>query len=170
MFLGNRPVDAVQFRTILQRQGIIPPEVTGATYDVTTEGREGLRFHLTLKWAAAAAATIAAVVAAIVLIIFAARSIALELPQHHDQTVGLDMATIACAVVYAAAVVVVYWYAVGEKYRSVNRFNARTWIGELRRINRLARRPATDAEIEDAALDRAAAYDPNRQLHELDAR
>lgn len=154
--LNGRPISAAQLRSVLQHHGVTPPVPTGATYDTTTEHRTGARFHLTPKWIAAALAALLAVAAAALVIVFAARSIPADLRAGREQAVGADMAAIVCAAVYGTAVVVVYLYAVREKHNSVNRLDPRTWIRELHRIQRVARRAPTDAEIEDAVLDRAS--------------
>jgi cytochrome oxidase assembly protein ShyY1 len=61
--------------------------------------------------------------------------------------------TIFATVLYALAGLVIFGYALREKFRFVNRFDPRLWAREWKRIQRLARKPYTDAEIEDLILD-----------------
>lgn len=152
--LDGRTLDTEQLRAILQAHGITAPRPTGATYDVTTEQHHGFRFNRTPKWLVAAGATLLTVAAAVFVIVSAARAIAVDVRTGHEDAIGASMAAIVCAVLYGAVVVVVYGYAVREKYRAVNRLDPRLWIRELRRIQKLAQRAPSDADIEDAALDR----------------
>jgi cytochrome oxidase assembly protein ShyY1 len=57
--------------------------------------------------------------------------------------------TIFGTVLYALVGLVIFGYALREKFRFVNRFDPRLWQREWKRVQRLARRPYTDAEIED---------------------
>lgn len=62
-------------------------------------------------------------------------------------------ATIFATVLYAVVGLVIFGYALREKFRFVNRFDPRLWAREIKRIQRLARKPYTDAEIEDLLID-----------------
>jgi cytochrome oxidase assembly protein ShyY1 len=57
--------------------------------------------------------------------------------------------TIFGTVLYALVGLVIFGYALREKFRFVNRFDPRLWQREWKRVQRLARKPYTDAEIED---------------------
>jgi cytochrome oxidase assembly protein ShyY1 len=61
--------------------------------------------------------------------------------------------TIFATVLYAVVGLVIFGYALREKFRFVNRFDPRLWAREWKRIQRLARKPYTDAEIEDLLID-----------------
>jgi hypothetical protein len=61
--------------------------------------------------------------------------------------------TIFATTLYALVGLGIFGYALREKFRFVNRFDPRLWAREWRRIQRLARKPYTDAEIEDLLLD-----------------
>jgi cytochrome oxidase assembly protein ShyY1 len=61
--------------------------------------------------------------------------------------------TIFGTALYAIVGLVIFGYALREKFRWVNRFDPRLWRRELRRIQRLARKPYSDAEIEDLLVD-----------------
>lgn len=61
--------------------------------------------------------------------------------------------TIFATVLYAIVGLVIFGYALREKFRFVNRFDPRLWRREWKRIQRLARKPYTDAEIEDLLID-----------------
>jgi cytochrome oxidase assembly protein ShyY1 len=61
--------------------------------------------------------------------------------------------TIFATVLYALVGLVIFGYALREKFRFVNRFDPRLWAREWKRIQRLARKPYTDAEIEDLLID-----------------
>ena len=60
-------------------------------------------------------------------------------------------------VLYAIVGLAIFGYALREKFRFVNRFDPRLWAREWKRIQRLAARPYTDAEIEDLLIERSAA-------------
>jgi cytochrome oxidase assembly protein ShyY1 len=61
--------------------------------------------------------------------------------------------TIFATVLYALVGLVIFGYALREKFRFVNRFDPRLWEREWKRIQRLARKPYTDAEVEDLLID-----------------
>jgi cytochrome oxidase assembly protein ShyY1 len=61
--------------------------------------------------------------------------------------------TIFATVLYALVGLGIFGYALREKFRFVNRFDPRLWAREWRRIQRLARKPYTDAETEDLLID-----------------
>jgi cytochrome oxidase assembly protein ShyY1 len=61
--------------------------------------------------------------------------------------------TIFATVLYALVGAGIFGYALREKFRFVNRFDPRLWAREWKRIQRLARKPYTDAEIEDLLID-----------------
>jgi cytochrome oxidase assembly protein ShyY1 len=61
--------------------------------------------------------------------------------------------TIFATALYAVVGLGIFGYALREKFRFVNRFDPRLWARELKRIQRLARKPYTDAEIEDMLID-----------------
>jgi cytochrome oxidase assembly protein ShyY1 len=61
--------------------------------------------------------------------------------------------TIFATALYALVGLIIFGYALREKFRFVNRFDPRLWAREWRRIQRLARKPYTDAEIEDLLID-----------------
>jgi cytochrome oxidase assembly protein ShyY1 len=61
--------------------------------------------------------------------------------------------TIFATALYALVGLGIFGYALREKFRFVNRFDPRLWAREWRRIQRLARKPYTDAEIEDMLID-----------------
>jgi cytochrome oxidase assembly protein ShyY1 len=61
--------------------------------------------------------------------------------------------TIFATVLYALVGLFIFGYALREKFRFVNRFDPRLWAREWKRIQRLARKPYTDAEIEDLLID-----------------
>jgi cytochrome oxidase assembly protein ShyY1 len=61
--------------------------------------------------------------------------------------------TIFATALYALVGLVIFGYALREKFRFVNRFDPRLWAREWKRIQRLARKPYTDAEIEDLIID-----------------
>ena len=61
--------------------------------------------------------------------------------------------TIFATILYAVVGLVIFGYALREKFRFVNRFDPRLWAREWKRIQRLARKPYTDAEIEDMLID-----------------
>jgi cytochrome oxidase assembly protein ShyY1 len=64
--------------------------------------------------------------------------------------------TIFGTALYALVGLVIFGYALREKFRFVNRFDPRLWAREWKRIQRLAARPYTDAEIEDRLIDGSA--------------
>jgi cytochrome oxidase assembly protein ShyY1 len=61
--------------------------------------------------------------------------------------------TIFATALYTLVGLVIFGYALREKFRFVNRFDPRLWAREWKRIQRLARKPYTDAEIEDLIID-----------------
>jgi cytochrome oxidase assembly protein ShyY1 len=61
--------------------------------------------------------------------------------------------TIFATILYALVGAIIFGYALREKFRFVNRFDRRLWAREWRRIQRLARKPYTDAEIEDLLIE-----------------
>jgi cytochrome oxidase assembly protein ShyY1 len=61
--------------------------------------------------------------------------------------------TIFATMLYAVVGLVIFGYALREKFRFVNRFDPRLWAREWKRIQRLARKPYSDAEIEDLLID-----------------
>ena len=61
--------------------------------------------------------------------------------------------TVFATVLYALVGLAIFGYALREKFRFVNRFDPRLWAREWKRIQRLARKPYTDAEIEDLIID-----------------
>jgi cytochrome oxidase assembly protein ShyY1 len=61
--------------------------------------------------------------------------------------------TIFATALYSLVGLGIFGYALREKFRFVNRFDPRLWAREWKRIQRLARKPYTDAEIEDLILD-----------------
>jgi cytochrome oxidase assembly protein ShyY1 len=61
--------------------------------------------------------------------------------------------TIFATALYAIVGLGIFVYALREKFRFVNRFDPRLWAREWKRIQRLARKPYTDAEIEDLLID-----------------
>jgi cytochrome oxidase assembly protein ShyY1 len=61
--------------------------------------------------------------------------------------------TVFATILYALVGLGIFGYALREKFRFVNRFDPRLWAREWKRIQRLARRPYTDAEIEDRIID-----------------
>ena len=61
---------------------------------------------------------------------------------------------------YLIVGLVIFGFALREKFRWVNRFDPRLWRRELKRIQRLARKPYTEEELEDQWIDRGAASDP----------
>jgi cytochrome oxidase assembly protein ShyY1 len=61
--------------------------------------------------------------------------------------------TIFATILYALVGLVIFGYALREKFRFVNRFDPRLWAREWKRIQRLARKPYTDAEIEDLIIE-----------------
>jgi cytochrome oxidase assembly protein ShyY1 len=67
--------------------------------------------------------------------------------------------TVFATILYALVGLGIFGYALREKFRFVNRFDPRLWAKEWRRIQRLARKPYTDAEIEDLIVD---GYPPAR--------
>jgi cytochrome oxidase assembly protein ShyY1 len=60
--------------------------------------------------------------------------------------------TIFGTVLYAIVGLVIFGYALRQKFRFVNRFDPRLWQREWKRIQRQAARPLTDAEIEDLQI------------------
>jgi cytochrome oxidase assembly protein ShyY1 len=64
--------------------------------------------------------------------------------------------TIFATALYALVGLAIFGYALREKFRFVNRFDPRLWAREWKRIQRLAARPYTDAEIEDRLIDGSA--------------
>ncbi|HEY4269388.1 MAG TPA: SURF1 family cytochrome oxidase biogenesis protein [Galbitalea sp.] len=64
-----------------------------------------------------------------------------------------QLGTIFGTALYAVVGLGIFGYALREKFRFVNRFDPRLWRRELKRIQRLARKPYTDAEIEDLLID-----------------
>ena len=72
---------------------------------------------------------------------------------------------------YLIVGLVIFGFALREKFRWVNRFDPRLWRRELKRIRRLARKPYTEEELEDQWIDRGAASDPTprpRTPHAID--
>jgi cytochrome oxidase assembly protein ShyY1 len=61
--------------------------------------------------------------------------------------------TIFAMVLYVLVGLAIFGYALREKFRFVNRFDPRLWAREWKRIQRLARKPYTDAEIEDLIIE-----------------
>jgi len=61
--------------------------------------------------------------------------------------------TVFATILYALVGLGIFGYALREKFRFVNRFDPRLWAREWKRIQRLARKPYTDAEIEDLLID-----------------
>jgi cytochrome oxidase assembly protein ShyY1 len=66
---------------------------------------------------------------------------------------SLQAGTIFATVLYVIVGLVIFGYALREKFRFVNRFDPRLWAREWKRIQRLARKPYTDAETEDLLID-----------------
>jgi cytochrome oxidase assembly protein ShyY1 len=64
-----------------------------------------------------------------------------------------QVGTIFATALYSLVGLGIFGYALREKFRFVNRFDPRLWAREWKRIQRLARKPYTDAEIEDLILD-----------------
>lgn len=64
-----------------------------------------------------------------------------------------QLGTIFGTALYAVVGLGIFGYALREKFRFVNRFDPRLWRREVKRIQRLARKPYTDAEIEDLLID-----------------
>jgi cytochrome oxidase assembly protein ShyY1 len=88
---------------------------------------------------------------------------------------SVQQGTIFATVLYALVGAVIFGYALREKFRFVNRFDPRLWGREWKRIQRLARKPYSDAEIEDLLIDgyplaRISAIEAStRQLDAFDA-
>jgi hypothetical protein len=61
--------------------------------------------------------------------------------------------TIFATVLYALVGLGIFIFALRQKFRFVNRFDPRQWAREWKRIQRLARKPYTDAEVEDLIID-----------------
>jgi cytochrome oxidase assembly protein ShyY1 len=61
--------------------------------------------------------------------------------------------TIFATALYALVGLVIFIYALREKFRFVNRFDPRQWAREWKRIQRLAKKPYTDAEVEDLIIN-----------------
>jgi cytochrome oxidase assembly protein ShyY1 len=80
-------------------------------------------------------------------------------PLHHVLTgrptvdASAQQGTIFATVLYALVGLGIFVFALREKFRWVNRFDPRMWAREWKRIQRLARKPYTDAEIEDLLID-----------------
>jgi cytochrome oxidase assembly protein ShyY1 len=66
---------------------------------------------------------------------------------------SLQAGTIFATILYVIVGLVIFGYALREKFRFVNRFDPRLWAREWKRIQRLARKPYTDAETEDLLID-----------------
>jgi cytochrome oxidase assembly protein ShyY1 len=66
---------------------------------------------------------------------------------------SVQQGTIFATVLYALVGLGIFGFALREKFRFVNRFDPRLWAKEWKRIQRLARKPYTDAEIEDLLID-----------------
>jgi len=62
---------------------------------------------------------------------------------------SVQQGTIFGLVLYGLVGVGIFIYALRTKFRLVNRFDPRQWAKEWRRIQRAARKPYTDAEVED---------------------
>jgi cytochrome oxidase assembly protein ShyY1 len=62
-------------------------------------------------------------------------------------------ATVFATILFVVVGLGIFGYALREKFRFVNRFDPRLWAREWKRIQRLARKPYTDAEIEDLLID-----------------
>jgi cytochrome oxidase assembly protein ShyY1 len=74
--------------------------------------------------------------------------------------------TIFGTALYALVGLVIFGYALREKFRFANRFDPRLWAREWKRIQRLAARPYTDAEIEDRLIEASATSLRQVALHD----
>lgn len=82
-----------------------------------------------------------------------ARSLHTVLTGRPTVDASAQLGTIFGTALYAIVGLGIFAYALREKFRFVNRFDPRLWRRELKRIQRLARKPYTDAEIEDMQVD-----------------
>jgi len=156
IWLGDEQISEPALRSLLAAHGLPAPKPTKATYDTTTDGRTGWGFVVTPKWTAALVVAAASAVGAIFLIVNSLRSIHTAVGSGDAEATGSLLVIVLATILYLVTGLAMCAYAFREKYGMVNRLDPKTWIRELRRLKRLAEKPLTDGEIEDAILDLSA--------------
>jgi hypothetical protein len=146
-------VDLDALRRELAAHGLAIPTPTQASYDTETDDRAGWRFVLTPRWIAYALAVVVFLAIGVGTILLSVRWIVGDVTRHDVDAIDTPMAMIVGALLYLAVGVGIFIFTLREKYRRVNRLDPRLWLRELRRVQRRARKPLTDSELEDWILD-----------------
>ncbi|WP_460520407.1 hypothetical protein [Humibacter antri] len=153
IMFGRQKLTEVELRQMLTARGLVLPVPTKAKYDETTEDLTGWRFMLVPRWFGMAVAAAAYVAIGVAVIAAAIGWIVSDVDRGDVNAIDSPMAYIVGTLLYLTVGVWIFVWVVREKHQKVNRFDPRTWIRELCRISRRARKPLTDSDIEDQLLD-----------------
>jgi hypothetical protein len=151
--LAGQWLTEVEVRQLLVANGIAIPVATQAEYDETVDEGTGWQFMLTPRWIAVGLIVLVYAAIGVGTIALAVQWIVGDVARHDVSAIDSPMTYILGALLYLAVGIGIVVFVVREKYRNVNRLDPRLWIRELRRVQRRARKPLTDAEMEDWILD-----------------